>query len=215
MAEIITIAQQKGGSGKTTLAANIAVANLLLGRKVAIVDTDPQGSLGRWFIARCDRLGEDNTGLRFRTASAWGARYEARDLAKDHDLVIIDTPPKMGIDGRPAIETANFVIVPVTPSKVDLWATGPTLELASGERKPALLVLNRASARTRLTAEVAENLAELGSASSTIGNRLLFAEAMGVGLGVQEMRRSSPAANEVARLADEISGLLKNVDLAA
>ncbi len=217
MTEIITIAQQKGGSGKTTLAANIAIANLLLGRKVAILDTDPQGSLGRWFMARCDRLGEDNTGLRFRTASAWGARYEARDLAKENDLVIIDTPPKMGVDGRPAIETANLVIVPVTPSKVDLWATEPTLELAAAERKPALLVLNRASARTRLTGEAAENMAKfgVGSASTTIGNRILFAEAMGTGLGVQEMRASSPAADEVARLANEISGSLRRTDLAA
>lgn len=203
---VITIAQQKGGSGKTTLAANLAVANLHRGASVAILDTDPQGSLGRWFMARCDRLGEDKAGLRFRTASAWGARYEARDLAREHDLVVIDTPPKMGVDGRPAIGAASLVIVPVTPSRVDLWATEPTLELAAGEKKPALLVLNRGSSRTRLTGEIGALLAELHAAcaQTRIGNRVVFAEAMGIGLGVQELSASSPASREVESLADEI-----------
>ena len=94
--KIITIAQQKGGSGKTTLAAHLAVAGILRkpGTSVAILDTDPQGSLGQWYLKRCETLGEDNAGLELRTASAWGAKLEARNLAKVHDLVIIDTPPK-------------------------------------------------------------------------------------------------------------------------
>lgn len=203
---IITIAQQKGGSGKTTLAANLAIENVRRGLRVAVLDTDPQGSLGRWFMARNDALGEESCGLGFRTASAWGARYEARELAKDYDLVIIDTPPKMGVDGRPAIETASLIVVPVTPSKVDLWATEPTLELASGERKPVLLVLNRGSARTKITGEVTGMLGKLdaGCASTMIGNRVAFAEAMGRGFGVCETKPSSAAAAEIAQLADEI-----------
>ena len=207
---VVTIAQQKGGSGKTTLAANLAVAFAREGRKVAIVDTDPQGSLGRWFMARCDRMGEEAAGLRFRTASAWGARYEARDLAKDHDVVIIDTPPKMGVDGRPAIEAATLVVVPVSPSKVDLWATEPTLELAETEKRPALVVLNRGSARTRLTGEVAAAAAKMPAtlASVMIGNRVVFAEAMGTGQGVQELRGTSPAADEIRALRQEVASAL-------
>src|SRR5690606_38069785 len=110
---IITLAQQKGGSGKTTLAAHLAVAAALTGRSVAILDVDPQGSLGTWFEARETRLGEGATRLTFRTASGWGARREAKALARDHDLVIIDTPPKSDLDIRSAFEVADLVVVPL------------------------------------------------------------------------------------------------------
>ncbi len=204
---IITIAQQKGGSGKTTLAANLAVAFAACGKRVAILDTDPQGSLGRWYMARVDRFGKERAPQGFRTASAWGARYEAKELADAHDVVIIDTPPKMGIDGRPAIEVADLVIVPVSPSPVDLWATEPTLAMAAQEKKPAVIVLNRASARTRLTGEMREALSKLECrcAETIIGNRVAFAEAMGEGMSATEWRPSAPAAREVAALAAEIA----------
>lgn len=91
---IITVAQQKGGSGKTTMSAHLATALAYSGMSVAILDCDPQGSLGEWFEAREQALGEDETGLTFRTASGWGARREARSLAGSHDAVVIDTPPK-------------------------------------------------------------------------------------------------------------------------
>jgi len=204
---IITIAQQKGGAGKTTLAANLALA-FAAGRRVAILDTDPQGSLGRWLLTRRERRGE--AGIGFRTASAWGARYEARELLKDHDLVIIDTPPKMGIDGRPAIECADLVIVPVTPSKVDLWATEPTLAMAAQEKKPALIVVNRAPPRSRLTAEVVAEAGRLGGtiAASVIGARIAFAETMGLGDGVTDRAGASIAAAEIAALTEEIAALI-------
>ena len=75
---IVTIAQQKGGAGKTTLAAHLAVAYVVGGNSVAVLDVDPQGSLGEWFERRERRLGEGATGLEFRTASGWGARREAQ-----------------------------------------------------------------------------------------------------------------------------------------
>ena len=79
---IFTIAQQKGGAGKTTVAAHLAVAWSRPGqRSVAILDIDPQGSLGEWLEMRERRLGEDATGLTFRTTSSWGARREAQRLA--------------------------------------------------------------------------------------------------------------------------------------
>ena len=85
--KIFTISQQKGGTGKTTLAAHLAICwSVLDGKSVAILDTDPQGSLGEWLETRERCLGEEGTGLGFRTASGWGARREARSLARDLDL---------------------------------------------------------------------------------------------------------------------------------
>lgn len=208
--KIVTIAQQKGGSGKTTIAANLAVALSARGQRVAILDTDPQGSLGRWLMNRREAFGDTVHELGFRTASAWGARYEARELLREHDLVIIDTPPKMGVDGRPAIEVADLIIIPVTPSQVDLWATEPTIELAGAEKKPVMLVLNRASTRTRITGEVRQLLDQMEGrvADIIVGNRVAFAEAMGTGLGVIERQPSRPAAKEIDALASEVSAAL-------
>lgn len=151
MARTITFAQQKGGSGKTTLCANVAVELAARGLAVALIDSDPQGSLGRWFMARCKR-GEER-GMAFSTSSAWGIGYEAR-RHRDRDLVLIDTPPKIDSDLRPALKAADLVIVPVTPSQLDLWATEGVLELAARERRRPLAVLNRARAGTRLAATI-------------------------------------------------------------
>lgn len=205
---ILTIAQQKGGAGKTTLAANLALG-FAGDRKVAILGTDPQGSLGRWYMTRRERLGE-RAGLTLKTASAWGARFEAKELAETHDIVILDTPPKMGIDGKPAIECADLVLVPVTPSKVDLWATEPTLAMAALEKKPVLLVLNRAAPRARLTAGIAADARKLGGrvAGTMIGSRILFAETLGEGTGVTERAPRGPAAAEIASLIVEIDAML-------
>lgn len=208
--QVITIAQQKGGSGKTTIAANLALAFASRNRSTAILDTDPQGSLGRWFMTRKEDTGEEGPEIGFRTASAWGARYEARELLKNHELVIIDTPPKMGVDGRPSIEVADLVLVPMAPSPVDFWATEPTIAMAKNEKKPILIVLNRAAPRTRINAEIRElvNEFECDVADTHIGNRVLFAETAGLGVGVIEKRPSSPAAEEIRALTDEVATLL-------
>jgi len=206
---IITLTQQKGGSGKTTLAAHLAVAFSRLGR-VAVLDCDPQGSLGEWFEAREQTLGEDRTGLSFRTASGWGARREARGLARDYDFVIIDTPPKSDVESRPAIEVASLVAVPVQPTPIDLWATQPTLEMIAKEGTPSLLVVNRAQPRAALTAEITDAIRALGhpAALARLGNRIAFAASMGEGLTVLETHPGSKGAEEVAALTAELRGHL-------
>lgn len=202
--QIITIAQQKGGSGKTTLAVNLAVAFLKAGKSVAVLDTDPQGSLGRWFMTRMERHGEP--GLEFSTASAWGVAFECDKLARSNDIVIVDTPPKADSDLRPALRAADLVLVPVASSHVDLWATEGVLDLARREGKPVTVVLNRTRKGTRLGAEVAGQAAEMeaGLAETMLANRVSYAETLGNGLGVQEAARKGPAAIEVQALCAEI-----------
>ena len=210
--KVIAVVQQKGGSGKTTLAANLAVACLGRGMRVALLDTDQQGSLGRWFMTRRERLGETGTaaaGLEFSTSSAWGVAYECEKLRKTADLVIVDTPPKVDADLRPALREADLVLVPVASSHVDLWATDGVLDLAARERKSAWLVLNRTRAGTRLVDEVAAAAAELtaGVTQARLANRVVYAETLGQGLGAIEAGHAAARA-EVGALTDEVLRLL-------
>jgi chromosome partitioning protein len=203
---VITLAQQKGGAGKTTLAAHLAVAYALTGNAVAVLDVDPQGSLGEWFERREERLGADATGLDFRTASGWGARREAKSLARDHDVVIVDTPPKSDLELRPAIEAANLIAIPVQPTPVDLWATEPTLAMVNKEGTPALLVLNRVVKRALITGEIAEAVGGLGHAvaDAQLTGRVAYAASIGEGRTVLETARSWQASVEVVALAKEV-----------
>lgn len=202
MPHVLTIAQQKGGAGKTTLAANLAVAFRKAGQRVAILDTDPQGSLGRWFMTRRDRGLAD---LDFSTASAWGVGYEVEKLKKTNDIILIDTPPKIDSDLRPALREAALVLVPVSASHLDLWATDGVLDLAQRVGKPAMIVLNRTRSGTRLGDSIAAAAAELTPdiAVSRLGQRIAFAESLGQGLAVAD-QSTSPARREIEALAAEI-----------
>jgi chromosome partitioning protein len=203
---IFTFAQQKGGAGKTTLAAHLGVAYALAGKSVAMLDIDTQGSLGEWYELREATMGEKGTGLDFRTASGWGARREARSLARDHDIVVVDTPPKSDLELRPAIEAADMVVIPVQPTPVDLWATQPTLAMIARSGAPCVMVLNRVMRRALLTGEIAEAVAGLGHkvAEAQLGNRVAFAACFSEGRTVQETQPSGPAAAEVHDLAIEV-----------
>ncbi|GFE62995.1 ParA family partition ATPase [Litoreibacter roseus] len=202
--KIITVAQQKGGSGKTTLSAGLAMAAVEAGKSVAIIDSDPQGSLGRWFMARHEAGRAD--GVNFSTASAWGIAFECDKLKADHDLVIVDTPPKVDADLRPAFRASDLIIVPVSASQVDVWATESVLELAEREDRPAMVVLNRARSGTRLATEIGEAISGMPciTADTVISNRVVYAEAMGQGKSVGEAQRTGPAAQEMRALSKEV-----------
>ncbi|WP_425100386.1 ParA family partition ATPase [Tropicibacter sp. S64] len=209
--QVITVAQQKGGSGKTTTAVNLGVGLQALGHRVAFIDLDPQGSLGRWFMTRAESHPDRLEGMDFATSSAWGISYEVRKMTADFDFVIVDTPPKADSDLRPALRVAALVLVPVSVSHVDLWATEGVLDLAQRESAETLLVMNRTRTRTRLGADVAEAATQMHAriAEAGFANRVVYAESLGLGLGALEMPKG-PAHAEVQALTAEVAQVLAN-----
>jgi len=211
LSKVITIAQQKGGTGKTTLAVHLALAFTNYHNfKVAIIDTDPQGSLGKWFMIREEKKLSNNN-LTFKTASLWGAQYESKTLKKDHDIVIIDTPPKIESDARPSIESADLVLIPMAASHVDFWATGAIVEIAKKANKKILIQINRSSQRSKLISKTNDFIKSLNlSATKTIiGNRQIFASSMGEGKTAVEKQKKSNAVEEIKQLSEQILSEIK------
>ena len=206
LSKIITISQQKGGTGKTTLAVHLAMAFIKYHNlKVAIIDTDPQGSLGKWFMIRSEKK-VSNENLTFKTASLWGAQYESKTLKNDHDIVIIDTPPKIESDARPSIEAADLVLIPMAASHVDFWATGAIVEIAKKANKKILAQINRSSQRSKLiekTKDFIKSL-DLKSTETIIGNRQIYTSSMGEGKTAVEKQRKGNAVDEIKKLSSQI-----------
>jgi chromosome partitioning protein len=203
---VITIAQRKGGAGKTTLAAQLAVAWVRCGARVAALDTDPQGSLAAWVELRRARLGSDAIGFEFAALPGWRATQWVEEQAHKADLVVIDNPPHAETEARISVRAAKLVLIPVQPSLLDLWATEATLKMARDERRPSLVVLNRVTPRCGLTNQITSALAGAGVplSATTIGNRIAFARGMALGLGVVEIAYTTPAAAEINALAGEL-----------
>ena len=211
LSKVITISQQKGGTGKTTLAVHLAMAFIKYHNlKVAIIDTDPQGSLGKWFMIRSEKK-VSNENLTFKTASLWGAQYESKTLKNDHDIVIIDTPPKIESDARPSIEAADLVLIPMAASHVDFWATGAIVEIAKKANKKILVQINRSSQRSKLISKTNEFIKslDLSSTKTIIGNRQIYTSAMGEGKTAVEKQKKGAAVEEIKNLSEQILFELK------
>ena len=198
-------------AGKTTLAVHLALAFTNYHNfKVAIIDTDPQGSLGKWFMIREEKKLSNNN-LTFKTASLWGAQYESKTLKKDHDIVIIDTPPKIESDARPSIESADLVLIPMAASHVDFWATGAIVEIAKKANKKILIQINRSSQRSKLISKTNDFIKSLNlSATKTIiGNRQIYTASMGEGKTAVEKQKKSIAVEEIKQLSEQILSEIK------
>lgn len=198
--KIITLAAQKGGAGKTTLAVNLAVAAQAAGIKTALIDLDPQESATAWSERRTADLPHVEP-LSARRLSAWIDAAEAQGFG----LAIIDTPPAAGAEAAEAVQRSDMVLIPCRPSLIDLEAIKRTAQLITATGKPAYVVLNGAPPTATALLDDARTLAEatgLQVARAVIRERSSFRAAWPYGLGVVEHEPEGKAALEVAALID-------------
>ena len=211
---IVALLNQKGGVGKTTLALHLAGQWASQGRRVVLVDADPQGSALDWSQQRA------HAGLP-RTFGVVGLardtlHREAPEMARDVDHLVIDGPPRVAALMRSALLAADLVLAPVQPSPFDGWASEEMLRLIDEARlyRPGLLarfVLNRCPARTIIARETGAALEaqETGALRQRIGQRVVFADAARGGRLAAEMAPGQAAAREIAGLAREIEELMR------
>lgn len=204
MSKIVVLAQQKGGSGKTTLAAQLAAAWRAEGRSVALVDLDPQRSLSRWAGLR------DDAGITLIESKDWRAGGDIRGAAKIADRVLVDCPGNAESLLRTALREASLVLLPCQPSPLDAWATGAMLDLCRKEKARARVVLNRVPPRGGALDETLALLADGGAdlLSARLGARVAFSNAFLSGRSAAELQPRSLAAAEAQALAAEVEALL-------
>ena len=200
---VIVVASQKGGVGKTTVAAHLAVQASLVGHgPVVLVDTDPQGSLSEWWDARKDEYQRNEDALALATARLDDLPARLAELRKNGAAVaIIDTPPAITASIKRVIEIADFVVVPARPSPHDLRAIAATVSLTRGAAKPFLFVVNGATPRANITAQAVAALSEHGQVAPVIlYQRTDFAASMIDGRTVMETGAAGRSAQEIVEL---------------
>ena len=206
MGKVIAFSNQKGGSGKSTLSANIAVLWSNSGYKVALIDADPQKSLTYWFSERKKYYGENDVGIDFYEFDIRNLPEEIKKIKRKYDFILIDSPPSITFDTIQILKASDRVFVPVQPSPLDLMATIPFLNLAKQERKSPVIFLNRVMPRARLTDAMILRLRYAGAkiARSRISSKVLFAETFSVGRGVVDISVTSDASKEIINVGNEI-----------
>ena len=209
MGKVIAVAQQKGGSGKTMLTAQFAVA-LVESASVAVMDIDPQGSLTIWGKLRASAP-KAAPGLTLATVAGWRLASELEKLKAAHDYVLIDTPPVTDSDARRAVRAADLVLIPLNPAPPDLWAAEGTLRLAAEEKRPAVLIFNRAPAASRLRKRMEAEIAARGLTllEVALANRAGYANAFADGLGVTEAGPLTQAAEEISAAVASLKARMK------
>jgi chromosome partitioning protein len=198
----LVLASQKGGVGKTTIAGHLAVMAESAGAgPVALIDTDPQGSLSSWWNER-----KAETPV-FASVDIVQLADHLQQLKKAGiKLAIIDTPPAVTETIRQVLAVADLVLIPTRPSPHDLRAVGSTVALVEAVGKRMVFVINGAAQRAKITGEAAIALSQHGTvAPVTLYQRTDFAASMIDGRTAQEIDPTSRSAGEIVELWKYVS----------
>lgn len=155
--KVVVVAASKGGAGKTTIAAALAVRAAKEGEAVGLIDLDPQQSLARWWELRgAGRLPELMSGVDAPSVGVEAAR------ARGFQWVFIDTPPAFLSTIEPAIAVAGLVLIPVRASALDVEAVEPVVELCRKQDATFAFVINAAEPRWKITDSAGNFLSRQG-----------------------------------------------------
>ena len=209
---VIAIINQKGGTGKTTLATNLACA-LADSGQVVLLDADPQGSAQDWHNCRSHPL----SNLKVKPSEERALFQEARSLARQYDWVIIDGPPGITRISAEAVRVADLVLIPAKPSPFDVWAASDIVEAVKARQESAggvpkaAFVITMSRPRTRLGRQVDQALAEydLPSLYARTTERVSYPQATIEGLSVMESRDQT-ARNEILAIRGEVERYLND-----
>jgi chromosome partitioning protein len=202
---VISLVNQKGGVGKTTIAINLASGLALKDSSVLLVDSDPQGSVLQWHsIQKQDFIAVDDL-----PQSSDSSRFRKR--ASKFDYVIIDTPPAIREITIQVLDATDLVLIPIAPSALDLWSSKRVLELfeysrTKNLRKKAKVLISRKIPGTRVGREASEAVGVYGLdiVPVEISQRIAYVEAITAGLSVLQYAPKSTAADEINALSDFI-----------
>ncbi|EJF84982.1 ParA family partition ATPase [Bartonella rattimassiliensis] len=203
---IIGLLNQKGGVGKTTLSVNLAASFARTGARILLIDVDPQGSALDWAAAREDAPLFSVIGLPRATV-----HKEVTQLGRSYDHIIIDGPPRVTDLARSALMASDLVVIPVLPSPYDIWAADGIVKLIDEarvykENLKSVFVINRKIVNTAIGRDVNEALGiyPVHVLSSSVAQRVIFAESAAQGKAVYEVDQQGPAAAEIEAVAAEI-----------
>jgi chromosome partitioning protein len=203
--KIIALLNEKGGTGKSTLATNLATALHRQGKRVVLIDADPQGTARDWRAAS-----PEDADLPPVVAIDRAQMLASSLNAVSADIAIIDSPAKAEQMAAAIVRVAHVALVVLQPSGADVWASAAAVKLiqsrrdAGGEIDAAFLI-NRTSGNTKLTKQIKDgdwNEYGVEQMTATIGNRIAFAQAMTDGVSVFDLGDSVAKAEILAVITE-------------